>query len=278
MTSTSKTPAILNRIQGFVGRQRQARKMGARVVDRFRYSLDLILARLMRYVPAQGRGNVRSLWLRSGGQITYRLNRGDIQSLREVFAEDHYNIHGLTNVNTFVDLGANIGLTTLKVHFDLKPKYVVCVEPSPSNVKLIERNLSLNGLQAVVLTAAVGDHDGLANFQFTEDSNVGRVLSDGEVQVRLVSMQTVVGQLPHEVRIDLMKIDIEGSEAQILEGDVDWLTRVDRLVMEIHADRVDPVRCVQVLDKAGLEYIGGPKNEIWWFSRVTNGSNESCWS
>lgn len=52
--------------------------------------------------------------------------------------------------------------------------------------------------------------------------------------------------------IDLLKMDIEGSEYQVFSGDLGWLNRVSRIVIEAHAEWGDPERIVAILEGAAF--------------------------
>ena len=58
--------------------------------------------------------------------------------------------------------------------------------------------------------------------------------------------------LPPGERIALLKCDIEGAEEIFLENYPQLFSRVDRAVFELHYDRCNVDRCVDLLDQAGL--------------------------
>jgi hypothetical protein len=56
-------------------------------------------------------------------------------------------------------------------------------------------------------------------------------------------------------QIDLLKLDIEGSEFALFEGDLEWLDIVQRLTMEVHSDFGHPSGVVRALHAHGFETI-----------------------
>jgi hypothetical protein len=41
--------------------------------------------------------------------------------------------------------------------------------------------------------------------------------------------------LPHEATVDLLKIDIEGAEAEIFANCQTWISRIKNLMIELHS-------------------------------------------
>lgn len=238
-------------------------------VGRIRYASDILLAKAMNTVPVPRIDAVRTIRLRGGGELVYRLNRGDLQSIRECLVQDDYKLpDDVGAVDAFIDVGANIGLTTIAFARRLRLGHVVCVEPSPENARLLRENLRRNGIAAIVIEAAVGDRDGTASFVRARSANMGRIGEGGE-DVRVVSMGTVLAAVPAAVRIGLLKIDIEGAEADILRGSLSWLSRVDHVVMEIHSVLdVDPGWCEERFALAGLTLVD-TQRDVWTFSRCS---------
>ena len=203
---------------------------------------------------------LRELRLRDGVTISYRLNRGDLQSIREVWLDEEYRLPAdAAPYETLVDLGGNIGLTSLWLAKTYGYKTVVTVEPSADNAELVRINLANNDVDATVIEAAVGPHDGTAVFAASEESNMGRLGTDGDssIEVKLLSMASILGQAGVAGQIDLMKLDIEGGEEQLVDGDLGWLNNVRRIVAELHPAIVDTEKVIAAIEKSGLTFVPG---------------------
>jgi len=250
-------PRPLNTLRG-IGRELSwIARSAADVPSLARYAADVFLFRLMRVcrrLPGQNRE--RSIRLRGNTTLTYRLNRGDIESIREVWVEESYRLPFDARTDVVVDLGANIGLTSLWLNRRYQCSLIVAVEPSPENARLVRENLARNHVAATVVEAAVGPQDGTILFEKSDDSNRGRI-GDGErgVSVRMLSMDSVLDLLPNGVSADLVKMDIEGGEQELLCGDLSWLTRVRGMIAEFHPLVVDYPALVATLQKNGFRYI-----------------------
>lgn len=228
--------------------------------SQFRLCSDVVLFRALRVTRLPAENNLRKIRLRRGDQISYRLNRGDIQSIREVLMDNAYRLpFPHHQIDLVVDLGANIGLTSLFYYWNLHPSSIIAVEPDPSNAQLVRENLA--GLPAAIFQAAAGPHDGTARFAQNRASNLGALSSDPSgVQVRVMSMESILAEVPHGTNI-LVKLDIEGGEEKLLHGSTDWLSKVNCLIVEFHPERVDYPGLVRTLEDAGFRYI--PAGSSW---------------
>ena len=92
-------------------------------------------------------------------------------------------------------------------------------EPEPENVALLRRSVQLNGFQNVVIhDTAVTDHAGQADL-FLSRKSAGRhsLFPHTGVETLRVECNTLDALLPIET-IDLLKVDVEGSEPEVLAG------------------------------------------------------------
>ena len=122
--------------------------------------------------------------------------------------------------STVVDVGANIGLSTILLA--RAARRVVAFEPSPANAAYLRRNLLSNGIANVeVVAAAVSDQPGTLRFhqaQFGAGSHVvaaGHVLSDG---ISAVEVPAVTLDAALTAPVSFIKIDTEGHEPDVLAG------------------------------------------------------------
>lgn len=114
--------------------------------------------------------------------------------------------------DTFVDVGANIGLYTLPAA--TKKARVVAVEPSARNRGRLEENLALNSLTSVKIEAcALGETEG--EMAFCDDDALAHVeLAGNGPKVPVKRLDAI---LP-EGEISLLKVDVEGFELAVFQG------------------------------------------------------------
>jgi FkbM family methyltransferase len=219
---------------------------------------DVLMYRCLRVFPWLSSRRQRRVFVHGGVSIYYRRNRGDLHTLREVWFAEAYRLPFDAEPRTVIDLGANVGLTSLWLSSRYPVEQLVAVEPSSSNVAVLRRNLS--GHNANVIHAAVGPGDGSIAFTENAQSHLGRVGGHGG-SVRQVSMRTVLDEFPPDVMVDLLKVDIEGSEGQLFSGDLTWLRRVRAIIIEIHPLMVDGGEVVARIRKQGFAYV--PAGSVW---------------
>jgi FkbM family methyltransferase len=236
-----------------------ARHLTANSRSLLQFAMDILLFRALRIGDLPGMDRERRILLRDGIELTYRLNRGDIQSIREIWIDRAYRLPFDFAPRVMIDLGANIGLTSLFLARRHRASTIIAVEPVPDNVRLAKENLERNGVTAEVIEAAVGPHDGRARFEVNRNSNMGR-LGDGDLAVNVVSMPLLLAKTPNG-RADLVKLDIEGGEQDLLNDGPDWLQSIGALIAEFHPTHVDYPGLVATLRNAGFRHV--PAGSAW---------------
>lgn len=215
-----------------------------------------MLYRALSLAPATRR--LRTIRV-GGATLTYRLQRGDLQAVREVWIEETYRPPVEIPLTTVVDLGMNIGLTSLwyALHGASRLR---CVEPLAANMALGQRNLAQNGVHAEFAQAAIGPEDGTTRFRVDPRySTRGHVDDAGELEVPVVSMRTLMSDLDW---VDLVKIDVEGAEVGLFRGDLSWLEKVNAIIIEF--DKGDPRELAPIVEAHGLRFL--PAGSVRWNS------------
>lgn len=248
----------LRSITGFIREVGAMSRKTDGILPVVRYAIDLIRVKFGK--RSQLSDGLRKLRLRDGVTISYRLNRGDLQSIREVWLDEEYRLpEDAAPYGSLVDLGGNIGLTSLWLAKTYGYKTIVAVEPSTENAELVRINLASNNVDATVIEAAVGPQDGTAVFAASEESNMGRLGADGDkgIEVTLMSMKSILSTAGVSGQIDLLKLDIEGGEEQLVDGDLGWLSSVRRIVAELHPAIVDTDKVIAAIEDSGLTFVAG---------------------
>jgi FkbM family methyltransferase len=173
-------------------------------------------------------GQDRDVWLRT--------HAGDIFVFYEIFLEKCYYIpkEWLGDVRNIIDLGANIGMTTLYYQSYLFPKAnYICVEASKQNVKILKDNVSYNS-SIRVIDGAINWESGTVNFDDTQAAWGGAITTNSNsTTVRAYSIPELCNTYSIDT-IDILKIDIEGGELGLLTKNTDWLHKVRCIIIEIH--------------------------------------------
>jgi FkbM family methyltransferase len=145
-----------------------------------------------------------------------------------------------------LDLGANIGLWGLWLHGRFPGARVTALEPDPENVARHRRQIELNelGHSWKVIEAAATTSDGPVSF------TVGRATTGSIVEGDAPGTASVTGLDAFGLLedVDLLKVDIEGSEWELLADPRLSGLRVPVVMLEYHARGApdgDPVAFVE---------------------------------
>lgn len=146
----------------------------------------------------------------------------------------------LPEAGFFIDIGANFGLHTL-LGCDLVGHrgQVLAVEPVPENLRLLRRNLELNGFAEHCSIAEVALTDGSCNrVEMTIEPGLSlaatlKPQSHGhKIEVDACTLDQLLGD--SYPTPSLVKIDVEGAEHNILKGAVRLLSQKVPLLIEVH--------------------------------------------
>ena len=153
------------------------------------------------------------------------------------------------------DVGANAGFYTVAFSRLVgREGRVFAFEPFAENADHILRHLKLNELSNTVLVqAALSGEDGLAAFEPGRLNAEGRIVrEDTSYLVPSYTADSFVHGNP-AARPDLLKIDVEGAEADLLAGAGDLLEDcAPTIVLALHGEDVS-VRCFRILRDLGYD-------------------------
>jgi FkbM family methyltransferase len=175
-------------------------------------------------------------------KLFVRQTSSDIQVLHELFELGVYDpIRGwqLPPNPIILDLGGNIGLATLYFSTLFPDATVVVVEPDPTNLQVLEMNCGhlMKANKVIVTGAFIGARDGIAGIDRTGESWAFRKVDlTGRADAQAIECLSVpsVLRLHGITQLDLLKCDIEGSEAELFASCREWIHRVQYLVVETH--------------------------------------------
>jgi FkbM family methyltransferase len=128
-----------------------------------------------------------------------------------------------------VDVGANIGCFALAVARVIGPGgRIICCEPVPENVECLHLTLAANGIDnCTIVTTALGTSVGTLSINMGPGCGVHSAVQwEGapSVEVPLTTLDQLVAD-QGLARVDFIKIDTEGMEAEILRGAAEMIRR-----------------------------------------------------
>jgi FkbM family methyltransferase len=140
-----------------------------------------------------------------------------------------------------VDIGANLGYYSVLEGKRAKKGFLIAIEPFDQSAKALKMNLIRNGISnSRVFQIAISDHDGEGYLLVGERSNLNHLVlekpdEDIKAQIVLVRKLDSIIQEMNLPRVDLLRMDVEGSEGRIYSGGRMTISRFHPLIlMEVH--------------------------------------------
>jgi FkbM family methyltransferase len=125
-------------------------------------------------------------------------------------------IKSLPSGATYLDVGANIGLTAIGAATARPDLHVVAFEPVPSNADFLTQNVRANSANnCTVVRSALSNESGYLTMS---DSGAWSMVGQGSLRVPMTTLDTYCAERLPGTRIDLIKIDVEGYEPNVLAG------------------------------------------------------------
>lgn len=149
------------------------------------------------------------------------------------------------------DVGAYIGYFTLLMRWRCGSGNVVALEPDPANRGRLERVLAINHAEDVrVLPIAAGRENGMVGLLRQEDQPAATSATARRELV--VPARTLDSLVPELGEPRLVKVDVEGAEADVLEGAKRLLHEIQPTwIVELHGAAGG--QAVQILLRAGYD-------------------------
>jgi FkbM family methyltransferase len=186
--------------------------------------------------------------------IQLRRNAADKASFREIFMRRDYDINIPSLTPKFIiDAGANIGLTSVFLTNKYPQAKIFSIEPDEGNYKCLVENTRAYPSIIAIKSALWPTKEpiqlvdkGYGERGFTiEPGESSRVLEATSVKEIMTTY--------HIDSIDILKIDIEGSEKELFSENYDtWLPYTKCVVIELH-DRMKK-GCSKAVFKAFTQY------------------------
>lgn len=187
-------------------------------------------------------------------EFHYRANSSDEHVIRDIFQGRQYDVRGLRRAQELfgflerqaltgrrpliVDAGANIGASTVHFATAFPKALVVAVEPDVANFELLLKNIA--GLNVQAVNAAISSTRGHARVFDPGEGHWGyrtRLIAENEIAadaVPRVTINDIYNSHLGEHFPYLVKVDIEGAEADLFSGNTEWVAGTPLVIVELH--------------------------------------------
>lgn len=197
---------------------------------------------IAHYLQLGGTGRLYPLQvpLTGGGNLTLE-SLSEVKVFWQIFVRGSYKLP--RKCLSILDCGANVGIFSVWAARHRPGAEIVAVEPNPDTFASLEANIRANALRERVrlIRVALAAAAGKRHIQSDGDSPDRRLLpadvahaADRAVAVRCVTLAECL-DLANFDTVDLLKMDIEGSEwGVLLSAPPSALARVRNLQLEYH--------------------------------------------
>jgi len=174
--------------------------------------------------------------------IFLRRGESDYTVFEDIFLKYEYHFKHNKKPAVIIDAGANIGLAAVFFKIKFPDTRIICLEPEPNNFEMLKKNTAQfsdviclqKGLWNKSCHLKIED-EGLGAWGFI----VKETTADHPDAVEAISLGDIRLQFNLD-RLDLVKMDIEGSEKEVMESNTEaWIPYTDTILIEFH-DRYRP--------------------------------------
>lgn len=205
--------------------------------------------------------------------LTLRRDNSDIEVLKQVILEEEYKIlveylsknKDIDKEIIIIDGGANVGYTSVFFNKYFPKAKILAIEPVLENCEILKENFLLNRISNFeILNGGIHYEDSilLINNKFRDGKSWSTTLIqqnsniNNQTSIDVFSLQTIMKKY-NISNIDILKLDIEGSEKGLFTNDTSWLSYVNNIAIEIHEEFISPNEVKKILRNNGFKLIEG---------------------
>jgi FkbM family methyltransferase len=210
---------------------------------------------------------IRPVWLEIDPKYHVKIDStATLHLFKDIFVNEQYvaAFDLIDSPQIIIDLGANRGLFLIYSCFILSKSNklnntrFLCIEPAEPNFRILMEHIRENCLADIVepLQGAVtGNRSGSVPFYYFPKYHVtGKIAQGNKFTTKMVPVIDLAQYVQGYQKIDLLKVDIEGSEQPFFSEFQDILRKTKVLVVEFHHNYVDYQESKSILFRNGLVF------------------------
>jgi FkbM family methyltransferase len=170
-------------------------------------------------------------------KVYLRRRSSDFLVFEEIFIDQIYKLPEKDEVQYIIDAGANIGLAALYFQRCFPGATIISIEPVSENFQLLQLNTSKyenitcyhNGLWNKKSNLKITNTtEGNWAFMVEETTDKGDLCA--------IAVNDILRENPTS-KIDILKMDIEGSEKEVFETGTEWIPLTKKIIVEVHENK-----------------------------------------
>lgn len=183
--------------------------------------------------------------------IYLRRYSSDNVLFKNIFINKEYDISCDFIPEVIVDCGANIGLATVFFKDKYPSSKIFTIEPDVANFNMLQRNTATYSDIYLIHAGIWSRSTNLCIKDLDSPSWAFQVEESESGSISAISIMDIIDRYQLS-KIDVLKIDIEGSEVNLFSGNLEWLQYVKVLMIELHDQWVK--NCSKVFFRALDKY------------------------
>jgi len=196
-----------------------------------------------------------------GNPLLFRPGTTDLKVLWDAF----YHKYHLPPINlrpdcTIVDLGAYVGYTVAHFAYLYPKSFIIAVELDEDNIKIASQNIKFFQPRCKLIHAAVWSANGHVAYGGEEQWGLHVLEHNSDISINLKKVQartldSIFAEY-HLETVDYLKMDIEGAEANVLQGPMNWIKHVRSMKIEVHPQfnpEATVENCIEILMSIGFK-------------------------
>jgi FkbM family methyltransferase len=165
-------------------------------------------------------------------------NHESLKTVFSIFVREDYKTS--SDLQTFIDIGSNIGVSAVYFLSRNRKNRIVCVEPDPDNISVLMKNLTqFSGRYFCIPKACSAEKNGEIIFYLSNDGKYNSLLHGSNVQSEITVKAAPISEIFKEATHNFpskkftVKLDIEGTEKEVLAAiPKEYVSLIERIYVE----------------------------------------------
>jgi FkbM family methyltransferase len=209
------------------------------------------------------------------------FNEEEFHSIkREIFTNDSYYFETDNPTPDIIDVGSYVGISVLYFKTLYPNSNITCFEPNPIAFDLLKENMLINNLENINLhKSAIWVKNGIKDLYIDktdlERFSVGSFRKNcwnESVPTQKIEVKTEILDKYMDKPVDLLKLDVEGSEQTILNSIKEYFKNIKHIILEYHPTKDQSINKIlnmlsksydiQIYDDGKLLKRGFPRDRL----------------
>jgi FkbM family methyltransferase len=189
-----------------------------------------------------------------GRKVYYTDAFSFLWQFHEIFVKKHYSFQASTEKPTIIDCGSNVGLSLIYLKTLYPKAKIISFEPNPQVFEILTNNIVDRYDDIELRQEAVWIKNEQLTFRATRADD-SAIHVDGDLFVKAVNINDILQEYK---KIDFLKMDIEGAEAEVFPAMEGQLRKISNIFIEYHSTQQKPQNIsviLAMLEAAGFKYI-----------------------